>query len=78
MNEHMFDDAYVHIGGAKLYAVNHPRKLAETMLVQAAVWTEEGKYEEAESEDLKSCTRRILLRSLGLPMMQISVEISSA
>jgi tetratricopeptide (TPR) repeat protein len=44
-----FDDAHIHIKRAKLHVVNDTYYLGRVMKLQAHIWYEQGRFEEAES-----------------------------
>ena len=49
-----FSDAHAHIEHAKSHVVNSPYNLARAMQLQAQVWCEERRFEEAKSEALRA------------------------
>jgi tetratricopeptide (TPR) repeat protein len=77
LDQAKFDEAHTHVEHAKSHAANDPHFLGGAMELQARIWYEQGKLEEAESEvphaigafeklgaveDVKRC--RILLRNI--------------
>jgi len=49
-----FDDANAHVEQAKLYAANTPYNLGVSMFMQAGVWQQQSKFEEAKPEALRA------------------------
>ena len=47
-----FDDAHVHVGRAKSYAINDTYRLGCAMELQAGLWYKQRRFEEAKSEAL--------------------------
>ena len=52
LGEKRFDDAHAHAERAKSHATNFPYHLGRGMEMQARIWYEEGRLEEAKSEAL--------------------------
>jgi len=50
--QNRFDDANAHIEHAKLHAVNNPYHLGHAMDIQARLWCQQRRFDEAESEIL--------------------------
>ena len=53
-DEDKFDAANVNIERAKLHTTNHPYELGRGMKMQAQIWYQEGRLEEAKSETLRA------------------------
>jgi len=53
-DEGRLDSADVHVEHAKSYAVNDPYILGQAMILQAAVWLAQYKFEEARSQALRA------------------------
>jgi len=51
-NKGRFDDANTHLEHAKSHAVNNPFELALSMYLQAGIWVQQFKFEQAKSEAL--------------------------
>jgi tetratricopeptide (TPR) repeat protein len=49
-----FDEAHTHVEHAKLQTANDPHFLVGAMLLQARIWYQQGRLEEAESEALRA------------------------
>lgn len=62
-HERDFDKACVHIEQAKSYAAGDPYHLGQAMMVQAAIWHNQHKLEDATSEALKALQ---ILEELGV------------
>ena len=54
LGEKRFDDAQTHVESAKSHAINVPYFLGRAMELQAVIWYEEGKLEQARSEVLRA------------------------
>ena len=52
--QNRFDDAHTHIERAKSHAANLPHPLGQAMRLQARIWLEERKFEEARSGILRA------------------------
>jgi len=52
--ENRFNDAHAHVESAKSHAVNDVRDMASMMQLQAEMWYEERRFEEAKSEALRA------------------------
>ena len=53
LSEKRFEDAHAHLERAKSHAINAPYNLGCAMELQARIWYEERKLEEAKSEALR-------------------------
>ena len=56
LGENRFDDAHAHAERAKSHATNSPYHLGRGMEMQARIWYEEGRLEEAKSEALRAAS----------------------
>ena len=54
LGEKRFDDAHAHVERVKSHAINSKYELGRAMELQARIWYEEGRLEEAESEALRA------------------------
>jgi tetratricopeptide (TPR) repeat protein len=53
-NQGRFDDAHAHVERAKSYTVNGTHRLGRVMKLQARIWYEQGRLEEAKAEALRA------------------------
>ena len=56
LNEREFENALTHIEKAKTYAAEDPYKLGRTMLLQASIWHQQRRLEDAKSEAIHALT----------------------